>query len=78
MFSSDPKSPMVRVVASLAGLTVGEWGLASIFRHGDLHYQNWFGELVFAPLAILFGLVMILGALFKPEILGRPGASPKR
>jgi hypothetical protein len=42
---------------------------------GDLHYRNWFGELVFAPFAILFGLAIIFSALFQPELLGK---SPKR
>ncbi len=46
------------------------WGLQSILIHGDLHYTNWFGELIFEPLAILFGLIAVGGALFKPEILG--------
>ncbi len=75
MFSTGPKSPLVRIVAVLAGTAVFGWGLGAILWQGDLHYKNWFGELVFAPLAILFGLVIILSALFKPEILGR---APKR
>jgi len=75
MMNADPKSPLVRIVAALAGLAVLTWGLGAILWQGDLHYKNWFGELVFAPFAILFGLIIILSALFKPEILGR---SPKR
>ncbi len=75
MFNSDPKSPLIRAVAALAGLTLFGFGFRAIFLRGDLHYTNWFGELVFAPLAVLFGLIIILGALFKPEILG---SSPKR
>jgi formate-dependent nitrite reductase membrane component NrfD len=30
---------------------------------------NWFGGLVFAPLAIVLGLLVIVFALFKPEWL---------
>ena len=75
MFSSDPKSPLIRIVATLAGLTLLGWGVSAILVRGDLQYKNWFGELVFAPFAVLFGLVIILSALFKPEMLGR---SPKR
>jgi drug/metabolite transporter (DMT)-like permease len=78
MFSSDPKSPLVRIVAALAGLAVLGWGLASILQRGDLHYRNWFGELIFSPFAILFGLGLILSALFKPEILGRQATTRKR
>jgi len=45
-------------------------GLGAILWHGDLHYRNFFGGLVFAPFAILFGVIIVGGALFKPEILG--------
>jgi hypothetical protein len=78
MFNSDPKSPLIRVIAGLAGLAVFSRGLAAILWRGDLHYRNWFGEWVFVPFAILFGLVILFGALFKPEILGRPSTLPKR
>ena len=56
-------------------MAVFGWGFGAIVWRGDLHYNNWFGELVFAPFAILFGVIIILSALFKPEILGR---SPRR
>jgi hypothetical protein len=78
MFSSDTKSPLTRVVVAVGGLTAFGWGFSAIFWRGDLHYTNWFGELVFAPFAILFGLLMIFGALFKPEMLGRPASRTKR
>jgi hypothetical protein len=77
MFNSDPKSPLIRIVAGLGGLTVIGCGLAAILWRGDLHYRNWIGELVFAPFAILFGLVILFGALFKPAILGRPSMQSK-
>jgi len=78
MFNSDPKGPLVRIVVALAGLSLFAWGFSTIVWRGDLHYKNWFGELVFALLAILFGLAIILSALFKPEFLGRPAARSKR
>jgi hypothetical protein len=78
MLNSDPKRPLIRIVAALAGLAVFGWGLGAILQPGDLHYKNWFGELVFAPFAILFGFAIVFSALFKPEILGRPAARPKR
>lgn len=78
MFSSDPKSPVVRVVAGLIGLAAIGFGLHALLQRGDLHYTNWFRELVFAPVAVLLGLVAVLGALFKPEILGRQHARSKR
>ena len=78
MFSSDPKDPVVRFVAGLIGLAAIGFGLHALFRGGDLHYTNWLGELVFAPVAILLGAVAVFGALFKPQILGRPPARSKR
>jgi hypothetical protein len=78
MLNADPKRPLGRVVAAVAGLAILGWGFHSIFGRGDLHYVNWFGELVFAPLAILFGLVIIFGALFKAEILGTPAPRARR
>ena len=39
----------------------------------DLFYTNWFNQLVFAPLAIFFGAVIILIALLKPEWLASGG-----
>jgi hypothetical protein len=75
MINTDPKRPLARVVAGVVGLAVFGWGFGAIVWRGDLHYNNWFGELVFAPFAILFGVIIILSALFKPEILGR---SPRR
>ena len=78
MFNADPKSPRVRIVAASAGLAVLGWGLGAIVWRGDLHYKNWFGELVFAPFAILFGLVITLTAVFRPELLGGKPARSKQ
>jgi hypothetical protein len=75
MLNTDPKRPLVRIIATLAGLAIFGWGLEAFLWQRDLHYKNWFGELIFAPFAILFGLAMILSALLKPEILG---SSPTR
>jgi len=72
----DPKRPLVRIVAGLAGLAVIGWGIPGL--RGDLHYSNWFGEPVFAPLALIFGLVTIWGSLFNPKILGKPPSRRKR
>ncbi len=74
----DPKSPLTRAVAFMAGAAVLGWGLGPILSRGSLFYTNWFGELVFTPLAIILGLLIIWGALFKPEILDIPKAPLKR
>jgi uncharacterized membrane protein YdjX (TVP38/TMEM64 family) len=77
MLNTDPKRPLARIVAVFAGLAVFGWGMRAVLGQHNLHYQNWFGELIFAPLAILFGLVIIFGALFKPEILSKAPMSRK-
>lgn len=75
MFNPDPNRPLIRIVAGVAGLAILCRGLRGVLSHGSFHYENWFGELVFAPVAILFGVLIILVVLFKPEILGR---APRR
>lgn len=69
MFNTDPHSVLYRTVAVVAGFVIIGFGVAPL-RHGnDLFGTNWFGELVFAPLAIVLGLIVIAFALFKPEWL---------
>jgi hypothetical protein len=78
LLDTDPKRSLARRVAGLAGLSILAWGLGAILWRGELlHYRIFFGKLVFAPFAILFGVIIIIivGALFKPEILGK---APKR
>jgi hypothetical protein len=58
-----------RFVATLAGLVMISLGAIPFLRNGDLFYLNWFGGLVFAPLAVLFGLFTIFCAIFKPNWL---------
>jgi hypothetical protein len=65
---NNPHGFLFRFVITLLGLAAIALGLAPILQHG-LFYSNWFGELVFAPLAILFGLFLIYCAIFKPDWL---------
>jgi hypothetical protein len=44
-------------------------GVAPMISRGDVFYSNWFGELVFTPLVIVFGVFTVACALFKPEWL---------
>lgn len=76
VFNYDPRRPLVRVVAGLAGLTAIGWGMSGLRM--DLHYTNWFGESVFAPFAIVLGLVALIGAIFKPEILRRSASQSRK
>ncbi len=71
MLNVDPRGFFYRFVAVLAGAVMIGLGLAPFLHRGDL----WFGELVFAPLAVMFGIMIVAMALFKPEWLG---TSPER
>jgi hypothetical protein len=69
MLNTDPQSFLYRIVAVVAGLAIIGFGVGRLFHGGDLFGTNWFGELVFAPLAIVLGLIVVAFALFKPEWL---------
>ena len=69
MLNTDPHGFLYRIVAVAAGLAIAGFGAAPLLQRGDLFSTNWFGELVFAPMAIVLGLMVIVFALFKPEWL---------
>jgi hypothetical protein len=69
MLNADPHGFLYRIVAVVAGLAIIGFGAGPLLHSGDLFGTNWFGELVFAPLAIVLGLIVIAFALFKPEWL---------
>lgn len=69
MLNTDPHGFLYRIVAGVAGLAVIGFGVDPLLHGGDLFGTNWFGELVFAPLAIVLGLIAVCFALFKPEWL---------
>ncbi len=70
MLKIEPHSFVYRLVAILAGLAMLSLGLGPILKRHELFYGNWFGGLVFAPFAILFGILTIVFAIFKPDWLG--------
>jgi hypothetical protein len=69
MLNTDPQGFLYRFVAIVAGVAIAGFGLVPILKRGDLFSTNWFGELVFAPLAILLGVIVVAFALFKPSWL---------
>ena len=77
MLNTNPKGILYRSVGGLAGLAMISMGVAPIFRSGDFSYRNWFGGLVFAPIAILAGVFTIYCAIFKPEWLAASSAEGK-
>lgn len=78
MLSVEPQRPLFRIVAGLAGLAMISLGVAPILKQGDIFYTNWFGGLVFSPLAIIFGLFTIGCAVFKPSWLSARGEAVRR
>jgi hypothetical protein len=52
---------------ALLGLALTGMGSASL-RRGDLFYENWWGGLVFGPMAIVFGILLMIGAVFAPTL----------
>jgi uncharacterized membrane protein len=67
MWNVNPTKPVFRVLFVFFGITLLAFGLAAL-KTPLLSRRNWWGGLVFGPFAIIFGLVFILGALFKPSI----------
>jgi hypothetical protein len=78
MLNTDPHGFVYRVVAVVAGLAIIGFGVGPLLHGGDLFGTNWFGELVFAPFAIVLGLIVVGFAVFKPEWLGAKRIERKR
>ena len=78
MLNTEARRPLTRIVAALAGLAMISLGVAPIIQRGDMFYTNWFGGLVFSPLAIIFGLFTIGCAVFKPSWLSAIPAGIRR
>jgi hypothetical protein len=68
MLKVTPHSFLLRFVLTVAGISMIALGLAPLQKNG-LFYTNWFWGLVFAPIAILFGIFIIVCAIFKPDWL---------
>jgi hypothetical protein len=67
MLNPDPKRRFNRVIFVALGITAMGLGLAPLLC-GHLFYQNVWGGMVFGPFAIIFGVLFILGAIFRPNI----------
>ena len=72
MLNVDQRGLLYRSIAAISGVAMVGMGVAPIVRTGDLSYTNWFGGLVFAPIAILFGVFTVFCAIFKPDWLAAP------
>jgi hypothetical protein len=67
MLNFDPQKPFYRALFVILGLAIGAFGVASMWR-GNLSFENGWGGLFFAPFAVVFGIIFIAGAIFKPSI----------
>lgn len=77
MLDVNPRGFLYRLVAALAGVAVASFG-AVAFARGGSSYANWFGGLVFAPFAVLFGGFAVFCAVFKPDWLEAKALKSKR
>jgi hypothetical protein len=75
MLNFDPRRPIYRALFLVLGAVMIGFGLTPL-RHGSASYETWWGGSAFAPFAIIFGVIILVGAIFKPTIFGRqPGKS---
>lgn len=79
MFRGSSLPNLKRIGCGIVGVMVLAAGLNfSRIAHG-FSYRNWFGGLVFGPVAIVLGMVALLGAIFNwPKIWDSPPKDPTR
>jgi uncharacterized membrane protein YczE len=64
------KSLQKRALFLVTGLVFLAFGLSAL-AHKDLSYVSKLGQLVFAPVPLLIGLLLVIMAFFKPESIER-------
>src|ERR1700757_3058639 len=79
MFRGSSLATLKRIGCGIVGVMVLAVGLYfSRAAHG-FSYRNWFGGLVFGPVAVLLGMVAMLGVVFNwPKIWDSPPADPRK
>jgi hypothetical protein len=65
-----------RIAAIAASLFLIAFGVAMVLG-GKLEWQNYWGGLVFAPVAILFGLLLLYAAIFRWDKMNKPPGDKK-
>jgi hypothetical protein len=68
MLNANPKAPINRIIFVLVGAVFLGIGLSASRTVDLFSYQTWWGGMGFGPFASVFGIVFILGAIFKPDI----------
>jgi hypothetical protein len=64
---TSSKKLFIRSGLILAAFVMIGTGLIPLILKGDLFYSNWWGGLVFAPLALIIGVFFLYLVLFKFE-----------
>ena len=64
MIRGPQQKMYLSILCGILGVVAFFWGLRPLLA-GDYSYNNWFGGLVFAPVAIIAGGLMVLGAVFN-------------
>jgi hypothetical protein len=64
MIRGNQLKAFLRLFCGIFGVVAILIGIGPMLK-GEYSYSNWFGGLVFAPVAIVAGVLMILGAIFN-------------
>jgi len=79
MFRGSSLPKLKRLGCGFVGMMLIAYGLYFFRASYAFTYRNWFGGLVFAPIAALLGMVALLGAVFNwPKIWDSPPPVPRR
>jgi hypothetical protein len=79
MFKGSGLAKLKRFGCAVIGILIIAVGVySSRFTHG-FSYRNWFGGLVFGPVAVLLGTVALLGAVLDwPKVWDSPSRESAR
>jgi len=64
MLDNKKREIFGKIVLSFFALLLILFGVLHLFR-GEMNYPNYWGGVVFAPIAILFGCLLLFVVLFK-------------
>jgi 1,4-dihydroxy-2-naphthoate octaprenyltransferase len=65
MFRGPVLSKLKRFGCGLVGMLAIAFGLFHPQHAYSYSYRNWFGGLVFGPIAVVFGAIAVLAAIFN-------------
>jgi hypothetical protein len=66
-----------RVAFALFCFLIFMFGVSTLFQ-GNMGYRNWWGGVVFAPFAILIGVLGLFIAEFRPKLFSGTDTKTKR